>query len=414
MNRRHFCAASGLGLGALLAGRFFSGNVARAEEPKRRAEACIVLWLNGGPSHLDTFDPKPGSKNAGKFRAIKTATEGLLFSEHLPKLASLSQKFSVVHSLTTREGSHERARKLLHTGHTPNPTVAHPAFGSWVSARRGGKSPELPAFVSLGGPSADAGFLGRGYGPLVVREPGKLPDDLAILGGMSPERLGRRLSARQKLDAVFEAETKSHAVVERGDVFAAAARLVNSPSASAFDISSEPQTSRDAYGDNEFGRGCLAARRLIEKGVRFAEVTLDGWDTHENNFERIQALSGKLDAAMGALLTDLSTRGLLDKTLVVCMGEFGRSPAINNRDGRDHHPEAFSMLIGGGGLRAGTVLGATDGDGAKVVTRPVRVADVFATLSTQLGMDPHETLMTPEGRPIAVTDGGQVIGELLS
>lgn len=414
MHRRHLLQASGLGLGALVASRFFASNRASAAENPAKAEACIVLWLNGGPSHLDTFDPKPSAKGAGPFRAIKTATRGLLLSEHLPRLASLSQSFSVIRSLTSREGSHERAQKLLHTGQTPNPTVTHPALGAWVSSKRGGANSELPAFVSLGGPSEGAGFLGRGHGPFVVREPGKLPDDVGILPGMSKERLSRRLSARRMLDAAFEAETKSRAIGERTAVFSSAERMVFSSAASAFDIASEPAASRDAYGDHAFGRGCLTARKLVERGVRFVEVTLDGWDTHENNFERVQALSGKLDQGMSALLTELKERNLLEKTLVVCLGEFGRSPSINDREGRDHHPDAFSMLIAGGRVRGGRMVGATDAEGARVVERPVRVADVFATLATELGLDPREVVMTPEGRPIAVTDGGQVIAELFS
>jgi len=208
------------------------------------------------------------------------------------------------------------------------------------------------------------------------------------------------------VDDSFEKETKSAAVTERRAVFEQAVRMMRSPAASAFDIANEPASTREAYGDTTFGRGCLTARRLVEAGVRFVEVTLDGWDTHENNFERTKRLMGTLDPAMSALVRDLAERTMLDRTLVVWMGDFGRTPRMNGRDGRDHHPAAWSAVLAGGGLRTGIAVGATDTDGNKVVERPVPVADLFATVATVMGLDPLETAMTPQGRPITLTDGG--------
>ncbi|UQA54584.1 DUF1501 domain-containing protein [Polyangium aurulentum] len=412
MDRRRLLQAGAGGLGAWLAGRWLSAREAEAAEAKKGADACIVLWMSGGPSHVDTFDPKPGAKGAGPFRAIKTRAPGVTICEHMPRLAAEAHRLAIIRSMTSREGSHERARQLGHTGHIPNPTVEHPGLGAWVSARRGDPKADLPAFVSLGGPSAGGGFLGRAHGPFVVREPGKPPEDMGHGTGVQPTRFERRRAALAMLEDEFEKETKSAAVAERRAVFAQAVRMMSSPSTSAFDVSSEPAAVRDAYGDTAFGRGCLTARRLVEAGVRFVEVTLDGWDTHENNFERTKNLMGTLDPAMSSLVKDLADRNMLERTLVVWMGDFGRSPRINGRDGRDHHPAAWSAVIAGGGIRSGIALGATDADGAKVVERPVPIADLFATLATALGLDPLETAMTPQGRPITLTDGGEVVREL--
>lgn len=412
IGRRGLLQAGAGGFGAWLAGRWLSAGEARAAEVKRGADACVVLWMNGGPSHIDTFDPKPGAKGAGPFRAIKTSAPGVSICEHMPRLAAEAHRLAIVRSMTSREGSHERARQLGHTGYIPNPTASHPAFGAWVSAKRGDPKADLPAFVSLGGPSAGGGFLGRAHGPFVVREPGKAPADMGYGPGVAPARFDRRSAALAALEARFEAETRSAAVTERRAIFAQAVKMMRSPAAAAFDASNEPAASREAYGDTAFGRGCLTARRLVEAGVRFVEVTLDGWDTHDTNFDRTKSLMGALDPAMSALVNDLADRKMLDRTLVVWMGEFGRSPQINGRDGRDHHPAAWSAVLAGGGIRSGVALGATDADGDKVVERPVAIADLFATIATVMGLDPSETTMTPQGRPITLTDGGQVLREL--
>lgn len=412
-NRRRLLQAGASGLGAWLAGRWLSTREAEAAEARPAANACIVLWMNGGPSHIDTFDPKPGSKGSGPFRAIKTSAKGVSISEHLSRIASEAHRMAIVRGMTSREGSHERARLLGHTGHIPNPTVEHPAIGAWVSAKRGDPTADLPAFISLGGPSEGGGFLGRANGPFVVRDPGRPPEDMTYGPGVSAARFDRRRAALAMVEDQFERETKSAAVTERRAIFEQAVRMMRSPAAPAFDISSEPAPAREAYGDTSFGRGCLTARRLVEAGVRFVEVALDGWDTHENNFERTKNLMGTLDPAMSALVRDLADRKMLERTLVVWMGEFGRTPRINGRDGRDHHPAAWSAVLAGGGIRPGIAVGATDTEGNQVVERPVPVADLFATIATVMGIDPLETAMTPQGRPVTVTDGGQVVRELL-
>jgi hypothetical protein len=378
-----------------------------------KARACILLWLNGGPSHIDTFDPKPGRTTGGPFKAIKTRAPGMMLSEHLPLLAEHADKLALVRSLSSKEGNHPRAQYYAHTGYAPNPTVAHPSLGGWTCARLGDPRSELPAFVSIGGPSFGAGFLGVQNGPFVLQKAGAAPADASLPPGVNRARFERRLAALDAADERFAQTTGDVKVDGRREVYAKAVRLMQTPKLDAFDVSGESEAVRRAYGDTDFGRGCLAARRLVERGAKFVEVFLDGWDTHQNNFERTKELMGTLDPAFSGLLADLGTRGLLGSTLVACMGEFGRTPHINANDGRDHWPGAWSAALAGGGIRGGVVQGATDEDGAKVAGTPTRVPDLLATMATLLGLDPAHTEMSPAGRPISVTDDGAAIPALL-
>jgi len=388
MNRRMFLGSSaGLCLAAALG----------ESQAALQSPALIVLWLNGGPSHVDSFDPKKTSS----FRSIATRVPALRLSEHLPQLAEQAHRITVVRSMTSKEGNHDRARHLAHTGYSPNPTVAHPALGAWVShARKDGGA--LPAFVSIGGPSAGPGFLGVAHAPFVLRSAGEPPDNLAPR--IDADRFARRKAALAFLESRFD----EHAAVKaRRQVFESADKLMHAPENAAFDVSSESAALIKTYGDSAFGRGCLAARRLVQAGVRVVEVSLDGWDTHENNDERTRTLLGTLDPAMSALIADLAERAMLDHTMVMCLGEFGRTPRKNGRDGRDHYPRAFSAVLAGGGLAGGTVLGATDDEGATVVERPITLPDLLATALARLGLDPARVIDTPAGRPVAMTDGGK-------
>jgi uncharacterized protein (DUF1501 family) len=385
---------------------------AGAASPRKKC-AVVLLWLNGGPSHIDTFDPKPGRPGGGPFRAIKTRAPQVTLSEHLPLLADRANLLALVRGMSSKEGNHTRAQYFVHTGYAPNPTVAHPSLGGWVSARAADAEAELPAFVSIGGPSFGAGFLGVQNGPFVLQKAGPLPADVATATGVDDARLTRRLAALGAMDEEFSRSSGDAKVVGRRQVVAKAVRLMHAPKLDAFDLSSEPESAKRSYGDTDFGRGCLVARRLVERGVRFVEVVFDGWDTHQNNFDRTQALSGTLDAGLSALLDDLVARGLLASTMVACMGEFGRTPRINANQGRDHWPQAWSAVLAGGGIRGGVVHGATDEDGAKVVNAATGVPDLLATMAVAAGLDPDHTETTPAGRPIAVTDGGKVVREIL-
>jgi hypothetical protein len=398
----------------VLVSRWLSPVRALADAPPAHAKACILLWLNGGPSHIDTFDPKPGRPTGGTFKAIKTKTPGLELSEHLPQLAERSDKLCVLRGMSSKEGNHQRAQYFVHTGYAPNPTVVHPSLGGWTSARMGDSNADLPEFVSIGGPSWGAGFLGVQNGPFVMQKAGALPPDVAPAPNVDGSRFERRRAALDAAEARFAKETGDLKVDGRRAVYAKAVHLMQSPKIRAFDLSTESEATKKAYGDTDFGRGCLLARRLVDSGVKFVEVVLDGWDTHQNNFGRTKELMATLDPAFAALLKDLGERQLLASTLVACMGEFGRTPKINPNDGRDHYPQAWAAALAGGGVRGGIVHGATDADGAKVAGKPTTVPDLMATMATLLGMDPGHTEMTPIGRPIAVTDNGTPIRDILA
>jgi Protein of unknown function (DUF1501) len=417
MQRRSFLQFGASGLGALflsdLGERRAAADEGAKSKPPPRADAAIVLWLNGGPSHVDTFDPKPGSKGGGPFRAIKTRAPGVELCEHLPQLAAEAHRLAILRGMVSPEGNHQRARFLGHTGYSPNPTVEHPALGAWVGARRPSPGVDLPSFVAVSGPAAGGGFLGVEHAPFVVPDPAAPPVNVHLARRVGAPRFEQRQGALAFLEDRFAATADDPKVPARRAVYGAATSLMRSPRLGAFDISSEPAAARKAYGESDFGKGCLLARRLVESGVRYVEVALDGWDTHKDNFTRTKELLGILDPAVAALLRDLDARHLLDRTVVAVMGEFGRSPAINPNEGRDHHPGAYSVLLAGGGVRGGVVHGRTDPDGAAVVEGKTRVADLFATVGTLLGLDPDETVNTRSGRPLSVTDAGRPIRPIM-
>lgn len=415
LDRRRFLHTFGGGLFGALAASWLDPRAARAEAatpaPAARATSCIVLWMNGGPSHVDTFDPKPGSTAAGPFKAIRTRAKGVSFCEHLPRVAEQAHHLAVLRGMSSREGNHDRARYLLHTGYAPNPTVTHPALGGWVSEELGA-SGDLPSFISLGGPSATAGFLGAQHGPFIVQSAVEPPQNVARAPGVGPQRFEKRRAALEKIEAHFAAEATDTKVDGRRAVYDKAIRMMRAPGLGSFDLSPEPKAVLDAYGDSDFGRRCLTARRLVESGVRLVEVTLDGWDTHKDNFGRTEKLMGALDPAMSALIADLDKRHLLDKTLVIWMGDFGRTPRINATEGRDHHPGAWTAVLAGGGIRGGVAHGETDATGDTVASGKIAVPDLFATVVKQLGIDPHKSFATPSGRPIEVSDNGSPLARL--
>jgi hypothetical protein len=408
MRRRDFL----FGLGGLAAAAALSApRRARAGLPPARANACILLWLNGGPSHVDTFDPKP---KASRFRAIDSRVPGISFSQHLPQVADVAQHLAVLRGMTSREGNHERAQHLVHTGYAPNPTVSYPSLGAWTAHERGDVASDLPLFVSISGPSLSAGFLGVQYNPFIVRNVKQPLANTEHPAGVDMVRFMKRKSALDTLEDDFFARTGDPKVPSRRAVYGRAVRMMYSPRLRAFEIGEEPEATLRAYGDNDFGRGCLMARRLVESGVKFVEVVLDGWDTHKDNFGRVRNLCEQLDPALATLVRELDERGKLASTLVMCMGEFGRTPKVNDNDGRDHHPAAWSALLAGGGVRGGVRVGETSEDGGQVVERPTTVPELMATAATLLGMDPDKQLATPLGRPIALTDGGKPIRELIA
>lgn len=377
-----------------------------------KAKSVVLLWMNGGPSHIDTWDPKQG-KVAGPAKAIKTSVPGVMISEHMPQLARVANKLAIVRGMTSREGNHQRAQYLLHTGYPPNPTVAHPSLAAWVTKRLGEPKTGLPGSVSLGGPGASAGFFGVQYGPFVVQAPGQMPNNVGYGPGVDDARFEARKALLDGMEAGFAAQTGDVKIEGRRQLYGKADRLMHASALKAFDVSEESEAVRASYGDSNFGRGCLTAARLVASGVKFVEVTLDGWDTHQDVFGRTKRLMGMLDPAMSGLLADLERRGLADSTLVVWMGDFGRTPNINANDGRDHHPGAWTAVLAGAGIRGGVVHGETDAQGAKVVKDAVSVPNLLATIATPLGLDPADMAQSPAGRPIALTDSGTPVRALL-
>ena len=409
-SRRDFLRLSAAGVFGASASGWMDVLSARAAETrassKARAKRCILLWMDGGPSHKDTLDLKPTSKGAGEFKPIKTSAPGVEISEHWTNMSKLMHHAAVLRGMSTAEGAHPRAKYNLHTGYREGQGgVVYPSIGSIVSQELGRTDFPMPNFVSIGNRSFGSGFLGPKHQPLIVQDPNRGVQDLAsAVGG---KQFDNRVSLLQELEAAFYHDYQADAINDHKTTYARAVNLMQSKEAKAFDLSLEKAEQRAAYGGNRFGDGCLMARRLVEVGVPFVEVSLGGWDTHQDNFERVKNLTGTVDKALSALATDLKDRGLLDSTLVIWMGEFGRTPHINARGakpGRDHYPRAWSLMMLGGGVKGGTVYGQTDAEGAAVVDGKTSAMDFLATVCELMGIDSSKENETPTKRPIRIVD----------
>ena len=385
-----------------------------AEDLRKRGMACILLWMSGGPSQFETFSPKPGHENGGETKAISTAVSGIQIADSLPKCAAAMNDIAIIRSMTSKEGSHPRATFLLHHGYLPMGGVKFPTLGSHVAQQLGTPGFDLPSFVRIGGRGADAGgagFLGVDFDPFILQNPEAKPENTQP--ATRDERYARRMKMLEQVEANFGKVEGTDLVADHQKLIKKTSKMILSPRMEAFDLGREPEKMHDAYGRTKFGAGCLLARRLVESGVTFVEVNQDGWDTHDNNFERTKTNNGAIDQPMAQLINDLKQRGMLEKTLVIWMGEFGRTPRINARGGRDHYPRAFNVALAGGGIRGGQVVGETDAGGEDVTKRPVTVSDLFRTIYTTLGINADHENMSRIGRPIKIVDGGQVIHELL-
>jgi hypothetical protein len=410
-----------------------------AADPRRRRH-CILLWMAGGPSQTDTFDMKPGHENGGEFKEIATNVPGVRFSEHLPRLAQHADKLAIIRSLKTKEGDHERGAYLMRTGQRPMGDINYPSMAAAVAKELARADDSLPPYISVGpnrGPGQGGfgpGFLGPKFAPLMVAggnmyapAPAAGADGYAELKvdaikpapGVTASQTERRLELWQVLENGFLSSHASASPQAHQSVYDNALRMIHSEAATAFDLSQEPAKVRDAYGKGVFGQGCLLARRLVEQGVPFVEVSLSassagsfGWDTHANNFEAVKALSAELDAGWASLMSDLADRGLLESTTIVWMGEFGRTPQINGQAGRDHFPRAWSCVLGGGGIAGGQAYGRTSPDGMDIEENEVDVTDVLATLCSALGVPPESENNANTGRPIKIVNGSPVDGLL--
>ena len=387
-----------------------------AEQTKKGlpARSVILLWMAGAPSQLDTFDPHPGSKISGGLGSIPTAIKGVNFAPAMEQTASVMQDVSLVRSMVSLEGDHERAFYNIKTGYRPNPALVHPSIGAIICHELPDAKIEIPTHVSIlpNQWPGRGGFFGAEYDAFQIGDPDQpVPD---VRAPVADSRLENRLEGLSVVENAFARGRRSDLDLKtlHQATMNKARRLMTSDQLKAFDVSQVPAAERKSYGDTPFGRGCLAAVRLIEAGVRCVEITLDGWDTHANNLEGQAKQAAILDPAYATLIRELKQRGLLEHTIVVCGGEFGRTPAINVLAGRDHWPTGFSMLVAGGGFAGGRVVGETDPTGEKKdPANPVRVEDLHTTVQHLLGLDHTKEIMTPVGRPIALSEG-KVIPEL--
>ena len=413
--------------------------MAADEKLTGRKRHCVLLWMAGGPSQTDTFDMKPDHGNGGEFKEISTSVPGLKISEHLPGLAKHADQLAVVRSLSTKEGDHGRGTYLMRTGHAPGTPVKYPSIGSSISKELGDDLAPLPNYVAINQNipfAADAygpGFLGPKYSAATVNgsepnpqqqngqdgngnaQPGFAQlrvDNLQLAAGVSDKRASLRRELWEKMQQDFISTRPVDPVLAHDTIYRRAIRTMNSKESEAFDLSGEATEVREAYGRGSFGQGCLVARRLIERGVPFVEVSLGagglGWDTHANNFQSVKTLSEQLDAGWSTLMTELKDRGMLQDTTILWMGEFGRTPKINPQAGRDHFPDAWSCVFAGGGIAGGQAYGKTSEDGMEVEENKVEVGDVLATLCEAVGIDPETENVSPLGRPHKVAEGSAI------
>lgn len=432
ISRRSLLRLLAAGYSATSLSGWFPVFAQRAAAQPVRSRSCILLWMPGGPSQLDTFDPKPGHENGGEFQPIETSVPGIQICEHLPQLARQARHLAIIRSMKTKEGDHTRAAYHLRTGYRPAGPIQYPTLGSLIGHEFPGAPSELPNYVSilsnpvLSPAAYSPGFLGPQYAPLLVGGSDRLQRgmqdseygaplevrNIRLSEGVDLPRAQSRMELLDFVDAEFTGKRPGLPTESHGTAYHQALRMITSPAMRAFDLDEEPPAVRAAYGKNRFGQACLLARRLVEQGVPFVEVALSSptgnagiaWDTHQDNFSNVKSLCEVLDPAWATLLSELHDRGLLETTTVVWMGEFGRTPAINRMGGRDHFPNAWSTVLAGGGIRGGQVYGATTDSGQEVADQPVAVNQFMATLLSALKIDYTKQNMSAIGRPIRLAE----------
>ena len=413
MTRRHFMQHLA-GSSAAVTASMTMGNAiyANAEELKKNHKSAILLWMGGGPATIDIWDLKPGAATGGPFRPISTSGD-LQICEHMPMVAQQMHNLSVVRSMSTREADHNRGRYYMHTGYVPNPNIEHPSYGSVIAHETLEQRPELeiPPFVSIGGASAGPGFLGMAWAPFSVTSNGRIRN---LEMKLEDSRLRERMYALEMIETGFAKRTRDVPAYEHAKVLKKIFDLMTSSQMEAFRVEKEPEEVKERYGTDGFGQGCLLARRLVEAGVPFVEVDLGGWDNH-NGIHTILKDNKlpQLDRAMSALVEDLEQRELLKDTVVIWMGEFGRTPRINQNAGRDHFARAWSCVVGGGDLKGGLAVGATNSDGTAVDTEPFSSEDLMTTVCKGLGISTEKTFTSKNGRPMKIAGGGKIISELV-
>lgn len=424
LSRRQFAARTAsalLGVG-LLPDVFTSKATAAPFEGSSKlrqaatAKNVIYLYMSGGQSHMDTWDPKEGVDTAGPTKPIKTSADGVRISEYLPLMAKQMHHATVINSLSSTQGAHEQGNYLMHTSYTLRGTIRHPAMGAWLNVFQGGGNSTLPNYVYIGNDSRHpgAGFFPASQSPLFVNNPENGIKNVTRQKNLPEEKFQARMAFADELDKDFRATFPQRNVKAYTDMYDHAMTMMKSEDLKAFDLTEESDEVRNAYGKQTFGQGCLLARRLVERGVRFVEVSLGGWDTHTANFVKVPELCDTLDRAVATLTADLSARGLLNDTLIVITSEFGRTPTINQNVGRDHYPVAFSGVLIGGGVKGGYTYGKTDKEGRQVEENKVEIPAFNATIAYALGLPLDQVVYSPSKRPFTVADKGQPIVEVFA
>ncbi len=418
-----YAAKSALGVSVL---PMFSNLATAAPAPKKgdktkgkggKAKRLIYLYMAGAMTHLDTFDLKPGHKNQGETKGIKTNVPGAQISEFLPTLAENFDKMAVINSMYTETGAHGPGEYLMRTSYKEIASTRHPSMGPWIQNFKGRQNKNLPDTVLISSPARhpSAGFLDPSYSPLPIGDPNRGLENTDAPAYLSDNSFEKRINLINKFDQKFQKKFKNQSVGAYTDFYSQATSLLSSDELKAFDLNEEKAEDRDRYGRNSFGQGCMLARRLVENNVRCVEVNFGGWDMHRDIYDTgiLPNKTGTLDKALGNLLSDLSDRGLLDETLVVLTTEFGRTPVINQNAGRDHHPGVFSAALMGGGIKGGQFYGKSDAGGQSVEADGVLPADFNATIATALGLPLDKEIFSPNGRPFKVAHDGEPVLKLL-
>jgi hypothetical protein len=396
-----------------MAAKFGLGG-ARAASPRAQAKACILLWMQGAQSQLDTWDPKPGTEYGGPFREMETSAPGLRISEHLPRTARQMDKVSVIRTLHSKDPNHDTATYYLHTGYRQASDLQHPHLGSIVLEELGPGKTDLPGCIVLGGdPPAGGAYLPPERAPAIFDKLENPSEGVVASTEYFPKgTLERRWSLLRDFEKDWNRRHEDSRVEARERTYERAWKVLRSQDLRAFDLSGESAATRSSYGPTPLGKAVLMARRLVQSGVRFVEVQYGSWDSHADNFGAHERLMKELDAPYSALLEDLGRTGLLSETLVLLMSEFGRTPQINPARGRDHWTRNWCACVGGGGIAGGRVVGRTDRLGTDIEDRPVSVGDLYATIYRAFGVNPAKEHLSGGGRPIRILEGGEPVREL--
>jgi hypothetical protein len=426
-DRRHFLShAAGAAAVAVPGMSFINRLRAAAPELKKKNKSLIILWMGGGPTTIDLWDMKPGHANGGEHKPINTAASGVQITEKMPLLAKQFKNLSIVRSLTTKEGDHRRGTVLMNTGRSPSPLVDFPAIGSVIAHQysqdvEAMKNLDLPQFIAVGGSQVGPGFLGMKYAPFTVQNPGQPPENVEPPQGVSGVQMARRKAIFDKLESGFTTNAPADAAQAHKDVYKKAMDLVVSTRKDVFSLAKEDPKVMATYGltgtnaNNGFARGCLLARKLTESGVGCVEVTMGGWDMHQGIFNALATRAlPSLDMGFSGLMQDLEQRGRLKDTVVLWMGEFGRTPKINQNGGRDHYPRAWSVVVGGGNINGGMVYGSTSAGAEEPKDNPVTIENLYATVYAGLGLDHNAQIRDNLGRPTGLAgDKATPIKELV-